>query len=267
MTGHAATPVETQVCGTVLTVTLANEAARNALSTAMFDALERAVAEADSMARTGAIDIVVIRARGRAFCAGFDLAEAVAEPALLGTFVHRLGAIVAAIRALDAIVVAAVQGPALAGGCAIVAACDIVCASRGASFGYPVHRIGVSPAVSLPTLMATCGPGAARILALSGEIVDASRALELGLVHRLAEDEAALDTMVRALAMDLAAKGPHALRETKRWLNRIDGTAPSGALGARAQAATRVSAQSCEGDEARTLLASYWASRSQGRKG
>jgi len=155
-----------------------------------------------------------------------------------------------------------------------------VCAAQRATFGYPVHRIGISPAVSLPTLVPALGAGAARELALLGEPVGAARAQQLGLVHRLHEDTDALASATDALVAALAAKGPAALRETKRWLSRLDGT-DVGAHGAEGtadraaladashdlevvRAAAAASAALCAGEECRTMLAEFWSSRSKG---
>ena len=253
--------IQTVAAGPCFTIRFSSDATRNALSSAMFDRLEAALSDAAARASRGEVIAVVMEAQGRAYCAGFDLAEAIEHEGRLAQFVERLGAVLRTIRALDAVVIAKVQGAALAGGCALVAACDIVCASTDATFGYPVHRIGVSPAVSLPTLMATCGAGGARMLSLSGELVKAPRAQELGLVHQLAADRSALDALVARLVDDLITKGPSALRSTKRWLNRIDGTDPAGALGSRASEATRASADLCGASESRALLASFWANR------
>ncbi len=253
--------LQTVAAGPCFTIRFSSDSTRNALSSAMLDQLETALTDASERAASSEVIVVVIEAQGRAFCSGFDLAEAIEHEGRLAQFVERLGGVLRTIRALDAVVIAKVQGAALAGGCALVAACDIVCACADASFGYPVHRIGVSPAVSLPTLMATCGAGGARVLALSGEIVKAPHAQELGLVHQLCADRSALDEMAARLVDDLIAKGPSALRATKRWLNHIDGTEPSGALGSRASEATRASADLCGASESRALLASFWAKR------
>ncbi len=244
-----------------LILTLASNSTRNALSKELFAALEVGVSQAEAAAREDRIDAVLLRAEGRAFCAGFDLAESAAEGRTLVEFVERLSALVRRLRDLDAIVVASVQGPALAGGCALVAAADIVIASMSATFGYPVHRIGVSPAVSLPTLLASAGIGGARLLALGGEMVTAERALALGIVHRVVPDEHTLRVEEVATLAGLAAKGRVALRETKRWLNRVDGTSRHGALGSRSDEAARATADLCAGEEARSMLAAVWAAR------
>ncbi|RLS28455.1 MAG: enoyl-CoA hydratase/isomerase family protein [Planctomycetota bacterium] len=253
--------VQTESEGRTFTITLNNAAMRNAMSSAMFDGLEDAIKRAKASAQHGETLVVILRGAGKAFCSGFHLAECVNDNTMLEKFVRRLGEISSTLRTMPAIVIAQVQGPALAGGCAIVAACDIVCASGSASFGYPVHRIGVSPAVSLPTLMATIGFGGARSLALSGEIIDAQRAKELGLVQFVECDESALAGRVAALVDALLLKGPQALRATKMWLNQIDGTSPEGFLGSRVDDTINATVKLCGEKEAISMLQDFWSKR------
>ena len=264
-----------------MAITLADAQRRNALGAAMFDALEGALSEACSRAGSGESHVLLLRAEGSAFCAGFDLASCVSDAATLESFIRRLSGVIVALRSMPAVVVAQVQGAALAGGCAMLTGCDIVWAAERATFGYPVHRIGISPAVSLPTLVPALGAGSARELALLGEPVSAARAHQLGLVHRLHADPDALAAATDALAASLAAKGPVALRETKRWLSRLDGTdtadrgdgsaSDSQARRERASrnlemvlAAAAASASLCAGEECRTMLREFWSSRSRG---
>lgn len=261
MTDDRDTPVLVDDVGGVFTITLNRPSTRHALGSAMLNALEIAVNLAHASARDGRTQVTIIRSTGSVFCAGFDLSECVKDRKALERFITQLADLAQAIRAMPAVVIAQVQGPALAGGCALVGACDMVCASESASFGYPVHRIGVSSAVSLPTLMASAGFGAARLLSLSGEIVDAQRARTLGLVYLIAPDTLALTSMVSELAARLAIKPPEALRVTKQWLNKVDGTAVDGFLGRRACDATRATIQLCEGEELRRRLEEFWTTR------
>ena len=250
-----------QRTGRLLTVTLNDPRRRNALGTALFDSLERALDAVTASAGDEQPSVVVLAANGSAFCSGFDLEACVHDTALLPTLVDRLGRLTARIRALPAVVVAQVQGAALAGGCALVMSCDIVHASADATFGYPVHRIGVSPAVNLPVLLATAGLGAARRIALSGEIISANCAASLGMVHRIHADERTLHEEVAALAQSLCAKGPHALRATKAWLNQVDGTDSSGALGSAAARAAQATIALCSTSHSRSMLESFWQQR------
>jgi methylglutaconyl-CoA hydratase len=256
--------VHTESEGRTFTITLHNAAMRNAMSTALFDGLVVAIERARASVQRDETLIVILRGAGKAFCSGFNLAECVNDNTMLEQFVRRLGELSSTLRSMPAIVIAQVQGPALAGGCAIVAACDIVCATDSATFGYPVHRIGVSPAVSLPTLMATMGFGGARSLALSGEIIDAQRAKVLGLVQFVECDESALAGRVTALVDALLLKGPQALRATKMWLNQIDGTSPQGFLGSRVHDTIDATAKLCGENEVISMLQDFWSKRKGG---
>lgn len=211
-------PVSIDIDAGVATVVLADPERRNALSSVMFDGLESALTAIESDA---SILVARMRAEGSAFCAGFDL-PAMAEDRMLPEFLRRLGGLCRRIRGLDAIVVMEVQGPAVAGGCALVSAGDLVHACPGATFGYPVHRLGISPAVSLPTLMGGAGHGPARRLALSGQLLDAEAARRLGLVHSIQPDRGTLADAVEDRCRRLAGFDPNCVRATKRYLNELD---------------------------------------------
>jgi len=247
--------------GALHRITFCDDARRNALSRAMFDELDAALAAASStIAGRQAASCVLLAATGRAFCSGFDLGACVADPTMMGTFLQRLSTAVRMLRSMPCPVVAAVQGPALAGGCALVTACDVVIAGPAARFAYPVHRIGLSPAISLPTLRGHTG-GGARTVALAPEPLDAVAARALGLVHELVDDPAALDARSLAVSRHLLAKGPQALASIKRWMNAHDGSCDLAALDATlaASVATGLS------DESSAMLAATWASMQKPR--
>lgn len=234
----------------VATITLDDPERRNALSDGMFTALEGAIAAVE---RHEEGMVVRLRGRGEAFCAGFDLEACVADEELAASFIRRLSGLLRSLRRLRQVVVAEVRGPALAGGCALLSACDFVCVAESAQLGYPVHRIGISPAVSLPTLMASIG-GAARPFQLSGDLVDGRTALAMGLATHCSADPAA---DADALCARLLEKGPHALAATKRWLNELDGSDRDDLFDATAEG----SAVLCRGDEARDMLRTFWSRR------
>lgn len=221
---------------------LADPRRRNALGSAMFDAIERHLDELERWSAAGEGIAVAIEAEGSAFCAGFDLREGVESPGATAAFVDRLSKVLRRLRRLDAVVLAAVQGPALAGGAAIVSACDLLLVTHAASIGYPAVRIGVSPAVSLPTLAAEIGGGPARRLMLSGEMLDGAAARRIGWASDLLPDEASLREATRRWVGSIAGKGHRALRETKRWLNRLDGTSLDDAFDATGAASRRTAA-------------------------
>ena len=247
-------------------ITLADPGRRNALGTAMFAALHErllvaALAADDRLlsadGRTVGADVVVIRGEGHSFCSGFDLGACVDRPELLRSLVMELARAVQALRALPVPVVAEVRGAALAGGCALLSGCDFVVVSPTAQVGYPVHRIGVSPVVSMPTVLANAGPGAARTAAVGGQVHDGPSAVRAGLATQCAESDGSLCSEVTALVDRLCAKGPLALRATKRWLNELDGSGDE----SRARHAGEASASAAEGDEFATLLRAFWATR------
>jgi methylglutaconyl-CoA hydratase len=205
----------------VASVALNDPDRHNALGFAMFDALDAALGE---LASNESARVILLHGRGRSFCAGFDLAAARDDPAVMAAFIRRLGTLLRALRRAPQPVVAAVHGAAIAGGCAIVSACDLVVVSATARLGYPVHRLGVSPAVTIPTLQAAVGPGAARTLLMGGELMDGAAAQRIGLATQVSHDDAAVGPDARALCRTLSGHGSVALRATKAWLNELDGT-------------------------------------------
>jgi len=259
----------------VATITLNNPDRRNALDTDMFNALEIALVD---IQKYSTIRVVVVRASGPSFCAGFNL-HAVANDAsqaqpVLADYLHRLHHCIDIITQLHAITIAAVSGPALAGGCALVSACDFVIATTDAKFGYPTHAIGLSPAISGPTLSSHMGLGAARELLLGGELIGGARAFELGFashlagatpVHNNVPDQVPPHNFDSALAQEtsrltkiLLAKGPHALLTTKQWLQQLD------PLSHRTHRASALSASlsGVGGGESIDRVAAIWKKRS-----
>jgi methylglutaconyl-CoA hydratase len=236
-----------EVEGPLATITLNDPARRNALGSAMFDALETAI---ESVTKNDAVHVMLVRGEGSAFCSGFDLAAAAQEPEVIGEFILRLSHVNRKLRRMPQVVVAAVQGAAIAGGCALLSACDFIFAAHDARFGYPVHRIGVTPAVNIHTLSQMIGAGAARSLLMSGELIDAVEAKRLGLVTHISESAESCLIDAMAHCRSLAAKGVHALRVTKAWLNELDGSLDDSRFDGPAQASARVA----DSDEMRMML-------------
>jgi methylglutaconyl-CoA hydratase len=238
----------------IASLALNDPARRNALSLPMFDALDQAIAR---IAADDSIHIVVLRGEGPAFCAGFDLAAAVEEPDLLPRFIARLSAVIRAVRRMPQVVVASVHGAAIAGGCAVLSACDFVFVAPDATLGYPVHAIGISPAVTIPTLRLALGDGPARALLMSGQIIDGREALRLGLATHLAATPESVLMEATAHAHALAGKGPRALRITKAWLNELDGSNDD----ERFDAPAGHSAEASSAEESQQMLARFWSAR------
>ena len=237
-----AAPVAVALSGKVLTVTVDRPDKRNALSTAVVDALHEALerAELDADAR-----VVVLRGAGKDFCAGADLDELLAsadrEPADNEASARRLGEVFVRIRRLPKPVVAAVQGRALAGGAGLATACDIVLAGSRAQLGYPEVQRGFVPAMVATILRRLAGEKVALDLLLTGRVVGAEEARALGLVSRVVPD-GELDTATTQLAENLGAGSPSALAFTKRLFMELDGRSfeEGIAQGARVNAAARM---------------------------
>lgn len=251
------------VAGRIATIEFRDAARRNALDEQALRALTDAVARAE---QAEGVDVVLLRGAGSAFCAGFDLEGCAEEPRRVETLLTLLSDAVARLRAIDAPVVAEVQGAALAGGCAILTACDFVVVAPDAQLGYPTHRIGISPAVSVPTLLSRT-EGATRAFLLANDLVDGARAVELGLATHCAPHADALRSTTAALIERLLAKGPLAMRATKRWMRSIEergagvlGAAPPRDIDAMRRARD-ASIALAAGDEFASMLRAFWASR------
>jgi enoyl-CoA hydratase/carnithine racemase len=196
--------IETSGEGGVLRLTLNRPQARNALSVGLMQELLQALARAavDPQAR-----VVVIACAGPAFCAGHDLRELRADPRR-ETYEHVFALcseLMLTITRLPKPVVAEVHGVATAAGCQLVATCDLAVAAEDARFATPGVNIGLFCSTPMVALTRAVGRKAAMEMLLTGELVDAARAREIGLVNRIVP-AAGLRTAVDALAREIAAK-------------------------------------------------------------
>ncbi|KPK82288.1 MAG: hypothetical protein AMS25_02830 [Gemmatimonas sp. SM23_52] len=215
---HETIKVEVAESTGVATISLNRPEARNALSAALVDGLADAVAWADADER---VRVILLRGEGKDFCAGADLAalsemlEASVEEQLEDA--DALGDLFLIIRRVQLPVVAAVHGHALAGGCGLATACDIVLAADDARLGYPEVKIGFLPAMVMTMLRRAVGEKRAFDLVATGRIIDAKTAEAYGLVHHVfpaSEFEARSQEFVE----ELAARSPSALALSKRLL-------------------------------------------------
>lgn len=202
------------------------------------NALDREViAELKSVFSASASDaasrVVLLTGAGADFCSGADLAnlETTAQNSLLDNLADARATadLFLAMRNHPRPVVAAVQGRALAGGCGIATACDIILAAESAQFGYPEVNIGFVPAMVMAILRRSVSEKAAIELVVTGEPVSASRAHELGLVHRVFADQE-FSSKVEAYVAKLAAKSASAIMLSKRLLYNMDSMSFEAAL-------------------------------------
>jgi methylglutaconyl-CoA hydratase len=209
--------------GGVLTGTLNRPEKKNAIDEPMIAALGELLERAEL---ESGVRVVALRGAGQDFCAGMDLRELLAsaeqsveqnrEAAL------RFGRLFGRMRALPKPVVAVVRGRALAGGCGLATASDLVLAAESARFGYPEVQRGFVPALVLNMLRRAVGEKIAFDLAATGRQLSAREAERVGLVSRVAADDA-LDAEATALLGALAGFSATALALTKQQLYRLDG--------------------------------------------
>ena len=212
-----------QVAGGVLTATLNRPDKRNAIDTAMIEALLATLERADLDA---AVRVVAVRGGGRDFCAGMDLNE------LLASADHSLdqnraaalhfAEIFVRMRRLPKPVVALVQGRALAGGCGLATACDIILAAETAQFGYPEVQRGFVPAIVMTMLRRAVGEKIAFDLAATGRLLNGNEAAAAGLISRVYED-ADFDEQAGEVLRVLAESSASALAFTKQQFYQLDG--------------------------------------------
>lgn len=196
---------------------------RNALDAALVAALKTALRRADADER---VRVIALRGAGPDFCAGADLRELQATvnagPEASLADAESLGELFALPRALGKPVVAVVHGRALAGGCGLATACDLVLAAEDARLGYPEVKLGFVPAMVMAILRRSVGEKRAFELVALGDTIDASAALECGLVNRVFPAPS-FEAEVADYLERLARRSASALALSKRLLYDIDG--------------------------------------------
>ena len=201
----------------IATITLNRPEKRNAISFDLIDDLLRALEE---VAKSDAI-ILIVTGAGKAFCSGMDLDNL---KALLGRSpaqnLEDSQTMVRLFRALyefPKVTIAAVNGPAIAGGTGLALLCDFTLAVPHAKFGYTEVRIGFVPAIVSTFLLRQVGEKQARDLLLTGRLFGAEEASRLGLISEIVAPESLL-TRARELAALLTENSPASLRATKQLL-------------------------------------------------
>jgi methylglutaconyl-CoA hydratase len=224
--------------GEIAMITLSRPEKRNAISAEMIAELFSAFNEVEaSPAR-----VLILTGAGKAFCSGMDLealkALATQSPAEQREDADRLARLCLRIWSFPKPTIAAVNGPALAGGCAMATLCDFTVAVPEAKFGYPEVRIGFLPAVVSVFLVRQIGEKQARDLLLTGRSIDAAEAHRLGLVSQIVPPRE-LMTVAQILAASLLACSPVSLHMSKKLL--CDFAAPE--IGRELELAASASAQ------------------------
>ena len=202
----------------VMIVSLNRPDKRNAMTPTMLDELDAALKKTSASIRA-----IAIVGEGKTFCAGFDLKSCAADPSgeTMRALLTGLSTVVRTMRAIPVPIVLGVHGAAVAGGCAMLGGADIVISDEHAKLGYPVVKIGVSPAVSAAFMLASISAGAVRNRLLDTELISGVEAKRIGLVHELVELPEQVRSRTIEIATQLAKKPGTGCIETKAWLNEI----------------------------------------------
>lgn len=201
--------VDIETVDGIATITLNSPANRNALSQQLLADLHTALDSAEQEHAR----VVVLTHTPPVFCSGADLKERAVGKVDSTSYVRaieRLGSTAAPV-------IAAVDGPARAGGLGVMAACDLVVVNPTITFALTEVRIGVAPAIVSAPLLQRCGWSKLAAAFLTGEAFDAPAALDMGLVTHVADDVA---STVAELSRSILLGGPNALAATKALLRR-----------------------------------------------
>ncbi len=204
-------------------ITLNRPQVRNALSPELVTHFHTAL---DQVQERDDVAALIITGEGTAFCGGADLKvlreiaaqtveQAHQDSQNLMNFFRR-------IYEFPKPVIAAVNGPAIGGGCGLASVCDIVLAAKDAVFGYPEVRVGFVPALVAVFLVRICGEKTARELLLTGRVFSAQEAQEMGLVNHVVAKESLLEK-AQELVREISPNSPTALRLTKELMKDLPG--------------------------------------------
>jgi len=206
-----------ELTGHVATITLNRPEKRNAISAVMIAELQTALDEIEK----SHVRVAILTGAGKAFCSGMDLemlaAMAQQSPSENQEDSRRMAKLFRRIWSFPRPLIAAVNGPALAGGCGIAMLCDFTLAVPEAKFGYTEVKIGFLPAIVSVFLMRQIGEKRARDLLLTGRIIEAEEAKEMGLINEIVPAEKLL-ARSNELAEVLISSSPASLSRAKRLL-------------------------------------------------
>jgi methylglutaconyl-CoA hydratase len=214
--------IEYRVADRIATILLNRPEKRNALNGAMVAELQQAFSLAGEDA---AVKVIVLKGAGEAFCAGADLEylqqlqqnsfdENLADS-------HALMLLMQQIYYHEKVVIAQVEGHAIAGGCGLVTLCDLSYAVPEAKLGYTEVKIGFIPALVTVFLVRKTGEGRARELLLTGQLVSAAKSREYGLINEIVPKDKIADHVTgiaQALCNDAAA---NSLKVTKQLIGAV----------------------------------------------
>src|SRR5947208_11948279 len=200
----------------ITVLTLNRPERRNALT---IELLTELTAEIEAAAADEQQRILILRGAGAAFCTGLDLKEA-ADPKKAHATAAMVAKTLITLSQTHLITIAAVHGAAVAGGAGIMSACDFVIAAEGTKIGYPEVRRGLVAGLVMTFLRRQVGERNMRELLLGGELIDANRAKEIGLVNRVVAQNDLVDE-AQKVADSVLQGEPAALAQTKRLIEEL----------------------------------------------
>lgn len=216
-------------------ITLNRPDKRNALDGEIIAEVKDAV---DKAATDVNVRVVVISGAGKDFCSGADLAalRRISEATVMENVAdaRHFAELFVSMRRHPRPIIAAVHGRALAGGCGLATACDIILAARSAQFGYPEVNIGFIPAMVMAVLRRSVSEKRAFELITKGEIMTAQEAADIGLINRVFPDEEFEAKVVEYIAQ-MASKSASAVMLAKSLLYHMDSMTFEAALEAGVQ--------------------------------
>ncbi|WP_069650645.1 short-chain-enoyl-CoA hydratase [Caloranaerobacter ferrireducens] len=204
--------------GNICILTINRPKALNALNSKVLEELSDAV---DQIEKDKDICVVIITGEGKAFVAGADIVEMKDMTSEVARkFAEQGIEVFRKIELMEKVVIAAVNGFALGGGCELAMCCDIRIASEKAKFGQPEVGLGITPGFAgTQRLSRLVGIAKAKELIFTGDMIDANEAEKIGLVNKVTKHEELMNTAVE-IAKKIASKGQIAVRYSKIAINR-----------------------------------------------
>ena len=191
------------------TITL-NRAPLNVLNIAMMEEINQVLADWQG---NPDLKVLLFNAKGKCFSAGVDVGEHMGDlaPKMIDAF-HRIFRLMDKVGAVS---VASVYSSCLGGGCELAIFCDLVISGEKAKYGQPEIQVGVFPPIAVQFMPRAIGRKAAMDLILTGRILSAAEALQMGLINKVVKDET-LEEETRAFVQPLLALSAEVLRQTKK---------------------------------------------------
>ncbi|MEW5994352.1 MAG: enoyl-CoA hydratase/isomerase family protein [Candidatus Zixiibacteriota bacterium] len=218
--------VRFEIDGRVARVTFSRPEVHNAFNVTVIREMQQVF---DEIAKDDSLRVVILTGEGKSFCAGADLnwmrgvvkqsfEENLAESNALANLFHSM-------YTCKRPIVGRINGAAIGGGTGFLAVCDMTIAARSAVFSFSEVKIGVVPACIGPYVIKKIGEGKTRELFITGERMNAERALEVGLVSKVVDDDQ-LDAEVDKLTQSILSSGPEAVAMAKRLIREVPGMSP-----------------------------------------